>query len=37
MAKYNYKNRDKWWRGKFVINGLSGGISFVVVIIFAVV
>jgi len=37
MAKYNYKNRDKWWRGKFIINGLSGGISLVVVIIFAVV
>ena len=37
MAKYNFKNRDKWWRGKFIINGLSGGISLVVVIIFAVV
>ncbi len=37
MAKYNFNNRDKWWRGKFVVNGLSGGISLVVVIIFAVV
>jgi amino acid transporter len=37
MAKYNFKNRDKWWRGKFIVNGLSGGISLVVVIIFAVV
>jgi hypothetical protein len=37
MAKYNFKNRDKWWRGKFIVNGLSGGISFIVVIIFAFV
>jgi amino acid transporter len=37
MAKHNYVNRGKWWKGKFVINALSGGISLVVVIIFAVV
>jgi amino acid transporter len=37
MAKHNYMNRGNWWRGKFVVNALSGGISFVVVIIFAVV
>ena len=37
MAKHNYMNRGNWWRGKFAINALSGGISFIVVIIFAVV
>lgn len=37
MAKHNYINRGNWWRGKFVVNALSGGISFVVVIIFAIV
>ncbi len=37
MAKHNYVNRGNWWRGKFVINFLSGAISLIVVIIFAVV
>ncbi|MEJ6574318.1 MAG: amino acid permease [Actinomycetes bacterium] len=37
MAKYNYTNRGNWWRGKFIINALSGGISLIVVIIFAIV
>ena len=37
MAKHNYVNRGNWWRGKFIINALSGGISLVVVIIFAIV
>ncbi len=37
MAKHNYVNRGNWWRGKFVINFLSGGISLIVVIIFAIV
>jgi len=37
MAKYNYANRGSWWKGKFFINALSGGISLIVVIIFAIV
>jgi amino acid transporter len=37
MAKYASTHRDKGWRSRFVINGLSGLISLVVVIIFAVV
>jgi len=37
MAKHATTHRDKGWRYKFVINGLSGLISLVVVIIFAVV
>jgi amino acid transporter len=37
MAKHATTHRDKGWRYKFVINGLSGSISLVVVIIFAVV
>ncbi len=37
MAKHNYVNRGNWWKGKFVINALSGGISFIVVVIFAIV
>ena len=37
MAKHNYTNRGNWWRGKFIINALSGGISLIVVIIFAIV
>lgn len=37
MAKHNYLNRDGNWRLKFAINGLAGGLSFVIVIIFAVV
>ncbi len=37
MAKHNYINRGNWWRGKFVINFLSGGISLIVVIIFGIV
>ena len=37
MAKHNYTNRGNWWRGKFLINALSGGISLIVVIIFAIV
>jgi amino acid transporter len=37
MAKHATTHRDKGWRFKFVINGLSGLISLLVVIIFAVV
>ena len=37
MAKHASTHRDKGWRFKFFINGLSGLISFVVVIIFAIV
>jgi amino acid transporter len=37
MAKHATTHRDKGWRYKFVINGLSGLISLVVVIIFAIV
>jgi hypothetical protein len=37
MAKHAYKNRLGAWRWKMAINGLSGGVSFVVVIIFSVV
>jgi amino acid transporter len=37
MAKHATTHRDKGWRFKFIINGLSGLISLVVVIIFAVV
>jgi hypothetical protein len=37
MAKHATTHRDKGWRYKFVINGLSGAISLVVVIIFAIV
>ena len=37
MAKHATTHRDKGWRYKFIINGLSGSISLVVVIIFAVV
>jgi len=37
MAKHATAHRDKGWRYKFVINGLSGAISLVVVIIFAIV
>ena len=37
MAKHATTHRDKGWRYKFVINGLSGFISLIVVIIFAVV
>jgi len=37
MAKHATTHRDKGWRIKFVINGLSGLISLVVVIIFAIV
>jgi hypothetical protein len=37
MAKHSTTHRDKGWRFKFIINGLSGLISLVVVIIFAVV
>jgi amino acid transporter len=37
MAKHATTHRDKGWRYKFVINGLSGFISLVVVIIFAIV
>jgi amino acid transporter len=37
MAKHASTHRDKGWRFKFFINGLSGAISLVVVIIFAVV
>ena len=37
MAKHATTHRDKGWKYKFVINGLSGFISLVVVIIFAIV
>ncbi|MEJ6578144.1 MAG: amino acid permease [Actinomycetota bacterium] len=37
MAKHAYVNRGDWWRAKFIINGLSGAISLLVVIIFAIV
>ena len=37
MAKHATTHKDKGWRYKFVINGLSGAISLVVVIIFAIV
>jgi amino acid transporter len=37
MAKHATTHRDKGWRYKFVINWLSGFISLVVVIIFAIV
>jgi amino acid transporter len=37
MAKHASNNRNKGWRFKFFINGLSGSISLIVVIIFAVV
>jgi amino acid transporter len=37
MAKHNYKNREGNWRLKFVINGLAGGLSLIIVIIFSVV
>jgi hypothetical protein len=37
MAKHAKTHKEGWWQGKFVINGLSGLISLVVVIIFAIV
>jgi hypothetical protein len=37
MAKHNYKNREGNWRLKFAINGLAGGLSLIIVIIFSVV
>ena len=37
MAKHATTHQDKGWRVKFVINGLAGVISLIVVIIFAVV
>lgn len=37
MAKHNYLNREGNWRLKFAINGLAGSVSFVIVIIFAIV
>ena len=37
MAKHATTHKDKGWKYKFVINGLSGFISLVVVIIFAIV
>ena len=37
MAKHAKTHKEGWWKAKFVINGLSGLISLVVVIIFAVV
>ncbi len=37
MAKYNYNNREGNWRLKFAINGLAGGLSLLIVCIFAVV
>jgi hypothetical protein len=37
MAKYNYTHREGNWRVKFAINGLAGGLSLVIVIIFGIV
>jgi hypothetical protein len=37
MAKHNYTHRDGRWKLKFAINGIAGAISFIIVIIFAVV
>ncbi len=37
MAKRNYRRRENGWRIRFIINFLSGTVSFAVVIIFAVV
>lgn len=37
MAKYSRKNKSDGWRVRFVINGLAGSVSFVIVIIFSVV
>jgi amino acid transporter len=37
MTKHAYVHRQGAWRAKMFINGLSGGISFVVVIIFSIV
>jgi general stress protein CsbA len=37
MAKHAKTHKIGSWRAKFIINGLSGGISLLVVLIFAVV
>lgn len=37
MAKYTLRNRTEGWRFRYVINGLAGVISFLIVIIFSVV
>ena len=37
MAKHNFINKEKGWKGKFLINALAGCVAFVIVIIFAVV
>ncbi|MSZ38263.1 MAG: amino acid permease [Actinobacteria bacterium] len=37
MTKHAYKNRQGAWRWKMAINGLSGGVSLIVVIIFSIV
>ncbi len=37
MAKHNYKNRDGNWKIKFVINGIAGSLSLLIVVIFAIV
>ena len=37
MAKHAYVHRLGAWKAKFVINGLSGSVSFIVVIIFSIV
>ena len=37
MAKHAYVNRGDGWRVKFVINGLAGSVSLVIVLIFSVV
>ena len=37
MAKHNYVNRDGNWRLKFVINGIAGSLSLIIVIIFGIV
>jgi hypothetical protein len=37
MAKHARRNKGEGWKVKFVINGLAGSVSFVIVIIFSVV
>jgi amino acid transporter len=37
MAKHNYVNREGNWRLKFVINGVAGTLSLIIVVIFGIV
>ncbi len=37
MARYHHRNKERGWRGKLAINAAAGGLSAVVVAIFAVV